>query len=345
MTQIAAMPRALPARQDRNYWFMYFLGCVLLVVRLLFPPEVFADFDNYVGIADQLRYHDGIGSFILEPASKLPIYLMGMVLPSFDAITVLSYINTFVFMVCFFVLVGRKKRDTLGMVLLAGMYVPVMAFVVLRAMPAYLIAAYAVERFWDRGEVRPSLWLCMVAAAFHFSAVLVVPPLLVAYYYTRRGARPEGLRAAHPLRDASLLGVASLGLAFVFPSLFGTLLSNIIPVDSIIGKYAEYLTTSNSVGLAHRVYYLGILALSLLFYYRARSARQRLFVAASLMLFSLLSLSPVVAYRYSLYFTIAFMLNMPPVRFTLGRAYTLMLALLMGWGFFALGVWQITHLT
>lgn len=345
MTHATMMTGAAPARAERNYWFMYFLGSVLLIVRLLFPPELFADFDNYVGIATQLRYHDGIQSFILEPASKLPIYLMGMLMPSFEAITVLSYINTFVFTVCFFVLVGRKKRDTLGLVLLAGLYVPVMAFVVLRAMPAYLIAAYAVERFWDKGELRPSLWLCMIAAAFHFSAVLVVPPLVVAQYYARRKPRPDGLRAAHPLRDAFLLGIASLGLAFVFPSLFGTLLSNIIPADSIFGKYAEYLAAGNAVGLAHRIYYCGVLGLSLMFYYRAGSARQRLFVAASLLLFSLLSLSPVVAYRYSLYFTIAILLNLPQARFTLGRAYALVLALLLGWSAFAQGVWQITHMT
>lgn len=330
----------LTFERDRNYWFLYLLISVLISIRLIVAPESVADFTSYVDLASGLKQSSGIQPFIIEPLSKYPIYAMSLLMREHEAVTILSYCNTLLFIVGFFALVARKKRSVLGLVVLAAMYVPLMAFVALRAMPAYLLVALVIDRLWDDESPRSSFGLCLLAALFHFSAILVMLPLAVATYYGRSG---RGSGTVRVYRDCILLAAIGIGVAFVFPTLFGTLLATIIPPGSIFGKYAAYLAMTNPASLAHLGYFCGVLALTLFFYSSATSSRRRVFVVTSFLLFSLLSLSPVAAYRYSLYFTIPILLNLPVRPLTFSRAYSVILSVLGGAGLFVLGIWQITH--
>jgi hypothetical protein len=320
---------------NRN--FLFFLIVVILAIRIIVAPSYFADYASYVDLLEELKFNSDAASFILEPLSKLPLFIFGEFLSIEHAVSLFSYINTLVFLIFFTVIVLRKNRSIIGLFLLFAIYVPLIAFISLRATPAYLCVALSFEFLWER-RFRSSLMMCVVASLFHLSAVLVLVPLCICIVVGRFHTEKSNQLTCLNLR-AVLVFFVSLGLYFSGPILFGAVLQNIIPADSILSRYSAYMLAVEREKLTHLVYFFCVLMVVYFFLRDTASQHGHLFVEIAVILFAVLAISPVVAYRYSLYFMIPVLLNFPILK-SGAREFWIFVIALPACGLFLFGVWQ-----
>ncbi len=328
------------AFNSRIFWFLFAVVAVLTSIRVSIAPESFADFASYVELVGQLKAQNSLEGFILEPASKIFLYAAATFVDDHAAVTILSYFNTAFFIAIFCKLVLRKERNLAGLVVLVGLYVPLMAFVALRAMPAYLIVALAVEKIWER-ETKTAFALCLLASLFHFSALLIIFPLFMAGRYNQRKTIEISAAQTRIVGGLKIFFISAI-ISFVAPRFFGTLLAGIIPADSLLSRYSAYLSTENESSLSHAVYFYFVSMIVAAFLFQARKAEERVFASLSILIFALLSVSPVAAYRYSLYFIIPILLNFRanPNGSTYTYVYASFFMFLISLGFFFTGMWQ-----
>lgn len=325
---------------SKVFWFLFLVVTVLTGIRTTLAPQSFADFASYVELVGQLKSSDTLEVFALEPLSKLWLYSTASLVAEHGAVTIVSYLNTLIFAVLFCRLVIRKERNVTALILLVGLYVPLMAFVALRAMPAYLIVALAVEKIWEK-NTKAGVGLCLLASMFHFSALLILVPLLLSGLRKHKNASDD----ISPQRRAFLallVFLASAIITFGVPKFFGNFSDGLISSESMLSRYSAYLMAENAGSSSHLVYFYFVSAIVGIFMFQAKNSQERIFAASSMLLFSVLSISPVAAYRYSLYFVIPILLNFrsSPASYTYTRAYASFVLFTISLAFFFVGMWQ-----
>jgi hypothetical protein len=292
-----------------------FIAFATLSVRVILSPADFADFETYVEIASNLA-GSSLGSlWPMEPFSR------GLLLWSTDltgraetAAIVMHWLNTLIFLSGIALLSTQRKQEWPGMLMVWSLYGALLGFVTLRATPSYLLVAYAALRLWDR-PLKGGL-VIMLAAGFHGSALLMLPPLMLNALLRQRTNQAIARRAAP---DRVIWILVCIGC---YSSISGAisnsgLITDLLLSNEITSKYAVYAdfvaTADNHQSLSHRLYFIALTSLVYIASISRVDAVNRIwpYVAVAYLLTAIASASPVVAFRLSLFWTIPLLMSFP----------------------------------
>lgn len=306
-----------PARGRRFPIDIAFILALIIAVRIYIPSWLFADFSSYLYLVDQLTFNPSTSWLSSEPLSWAPIlafrYFTGS---TFQAVVVGHWYLSLVFLGSALALQRRYDLPWQFSVLLFGVFGPLLAFVTLRATPAYFAVAFAVMEA-GRGR-RRSFIILLVACLFHLSSLMMVLPVSIAFLQNRS----EKLNAL--LRSPLFVGVlaAMIILPFVvFTDLMNLYLGEIISIfGSTLGKFTTYIKndaatdmTGASGGSFHQVYFIlvSVILIGWIFVSQEIGVRIRGFVFTGYGIFLFLQFSPVSAYRESIFWMIPLLMTFP----------------------------------
>lgn len=289
-------------------WLSVFF--IVLIVRFSFSPDQFADFESYVNLADQL-YTTEISQWILfEPISNGILFLFRLLAgDSLNAVYLAYWYLSAVFLIGTAILCYQQGVTWQGVVLALGVYGALLAFVTVRATPAYILVALAVIQARN-GQWR-SILMCIIATTFHISAILSIPAIFVCVAQKR-------IKMCYRFFELNLVCYSIFFGIFLSSTLFhNQIIAFIIWVISSSGGAIEkYLTYVNDVESAksnnHLIYFIISSVLVLVALNKNKGVISlRGYILTSYFLFSLLSFSPVTAFRQSLFWTIPTLLLIP----------------------------------
>lgn len=299
------------------------LVATVVILRFLIRPPDFADFDSYVILTDYLAFRPQIEWMTFEPfSSGLMLLLRRLFGNSYVAVIVAHWILSASFLAFVYRMLKERSVSWQGIVLSFALLGPLLAFVLVRATPAYILILLAALDS-TKGRWRTFV-LALLAVGFHISAVLAFPPLVVSFLQSRVALADRVLRSR-------VVITALVGALLVFIVASNTILliyiNDLVSVfSSVIGKYAVYLEGANTVargGIAdatsssHIYYAMFAAATCILFISQSDEicVRLRAFMVASFLTFFALSISPVVAFRQSIYWILPLLIYFPWAKF------------------------------
>ena len=288
----------------------FFFGAIvflLLGLRISIDPSAFKDYAQYLDYLSSIKT-DGLWAGGLDLASNFIFYLAGQLFSGReDALTALYLYLLVVFFLfsSYFVLI--RKVDWLNFWAFFVLFGPLLAFVTIRATPAYF--AFIVAFFlWRDGRVFLAMFFALLSAMFHFSALLLIPVLLASIIFYRP------LNTSLPFRRAVwglyfLLMFVGFYMTIVGP---GPLVSG-VEVGELLLRYSAYIEEVEPVsGVFHRIYYWGAAAAATSYLMSSRDdwKCKGLIMFASLQ-FYLVAWSPVLAFRQSIFWVAPILLTLP----------------------------------
>jgi hypothetical protein len=270
----------VPATSEGHLSYRMVYGAMALVILgidIFTQPTRYADLDTYVYYLDALVHYPPDSWMYFEVLSNIYLLVSHWLMQSvFLAVILSSSWPTLLFM---FAILG-----------------PLLAFVTMRATPAYFLVAIAVRYAIDR---RISAWLFLVLAAmFHISALLAAVPLGLLYFERNL---PGMLRSNRSRKLYLFITLTVIAFGAILPELSSGVTSVIksIPVISKYDVYTESIATETRIG--HYIFLLFVSVLTIIFL-MARdelSAKLSVYVMASFALYVVMffSASPVAAFR------------------------------------------------
>jgi len=328
MTALRTKPVAPPPSMTADAWgfvrkyptAMFIAACVV-VVNLLYAPMRFADYDQYLVLTDGLYYFANRKWLDLEIGSNL-LFLGLRILTgnTIRAVNLAHYLLGAAYIYFTFRLAHRGDVKWRGLMITFVLYGSLLAFVTIRATPAYMLVTLGVLDV-IRGRKR-GIVLTLAASLFHVSAVLALPPILLGYLQTRWKALYWIERSTRAVAAAAvLLIVLFAGLR----TLFASALASVVSLVPFLNKYDVYtagLDPNNAAqgggsSIVHLIYAVVMSAFMLTFVLMPdeRCRKMRLYVIASYVIFLLLEFAPVTAFRQSQFWAIPAMLVFPWHRF------------------------------
>ena len=285
------------------------IALTILVVRLTISPQNFADFDSYTILTDYLAFRPRSEWLTFEPfSSALMLTLRAITGSGFDAVIYAHWILSISFVSVISYLLLRKIISWQAAVISFGVFGALLAFVLVRAMPAYFLVFFAVLDA-SRGKTR-SLILLLLAIGFHISAILAAPALVAVLLQNRFKNLSNIVESRFVFLFTILLVLLLLiGSLPIFLNYINTLIGIFSPV---IGKYGTYFEGANALAnnqsaaitsSNHLYYVISVSAFLMVFLYSNNKAclRSRSYMIVSYVIFIILSISPVVAFRQSIF--------------------------------------------
>lgn len=299
----------------------YIASCIL-VIDILVPPHRFADYYQYLLITDGLWYFDTANWLGFEAGSNLLFVSLRLLMGNTErAIDVAHYLLGGMFAVFAFRFAARKEVSWQGLLTMFSLYGSLLAFVTIRATPAYLLVAVgALEASKGRWS---AILLGLAATMFHVSAVLALAPLLVALAQNRLSSLAWVGRSTRSLAVA--LGLTVILFVAFRATLIAALASAVAAVP-FLGKYVVYtaaLDPLNNNGpsagpsILHLIYFivLSVFTAVMLLMPEDRCRRFRGYLIGSYGVYLFLQFSPVTAYRESQFWMVPAVLIFPWARF------------------------------
>jgi hypothetical protein len=207
-------------------------------------------------------------------------------------------------------LLARKWAPSpANLAIVVALFGPLLAFVLIRGSFAYLLVAFVILR-GPRFDV-VTAGAILLALAFHMSVLLVIPALTL-YAILR-------LTLADSVRRLLWAGGALTALSLLAPFVLAPFLgfgTELLAANADLSRAAEvanYLNpefTGRSRG--HDLYLLGVVALGALLAWTDRHSsdlRRRTLFLSFFLVFALLQVSPVAAFRFSPYFLFPLLLE------------------------------------
>jgi hypothetical protein len=212
-----------------------------------------------------------------------------------------------------------------GILVVACLFGSLLAFVTIRATPAYLLVALAALDTNSGKQVRP-LALLLIASLFHSSALLAAPGILAAVLCHR--SQTLSAWAESPQKIFVVFVIISVPVFFL-QAMFIDFLSIIIELfSSNLGRFVAYVPdgqsnysyNENIISINDFVYAAFCFTSVVIFMiFSDRKFKQmRVFVLISFIVFCILFFQPTVAYRQSLYWFIPMVLFFPWKTFAFG---------------------------
>ena len=255
---------------------------------------------------DNLYFYRTPDWFIFEPLSKmLLLFLHDLTDDTVKTVIGAHYMISAVYLLGTLAVFPPSRGNWRGLIMAFALYGSQLAFVTIRATPAYFIASIAAMRAL-RGQNRAFLF-AVLASLFHISAVLTIPPIIAQF------AKARFRWLAILQRPRSLL--VSLGLLAVLFVLFGSgifaAVQTVFKAIPFLGKYLVFavgLSDSGTADTGLTGYAIGhfILLFSITIFTGAflflneretRSAGIFIVVSYALYLFTFLAFSPIAAFR------------------------------------------------
>lgn len=321
---------AIPDR-DSTKWISE-LGSVLVIALFivigascLHVLNEFPDSGNYIDMAETLKTETVWDSGPFEFFSRLIIWLAVAILGDADsAITATHYLNIGIGYLGFCYLSLRFARDWRGVAVALALYAPLLCFVTLRATPSYLLVTYAVL---VRNESNKKAWAAiLIAISFHAATLLVLMPMVLS---RRKSSQREGKKRAS--RKSNITIVLASAVIYIATFELSQRLSNLETFllgqeNGGISKLAWYATSAADFQTtSHVAYYVVCWVLALVMLRRLPETESRdlgKYIAWSFGIFTILSISPVVAYRQSIYWMMPGLIALPRKSLPEGLAMT-----------------------
>lgn len=311
-----------------GYFVVSLIAIAILVTNLTIAPSRFADYFSYVDLFDEYYFFRVETWFFFEPVSTfLFIALKHISKNTMDAVNIAHYLLG-IFYVVFTVCIFKKYQVGWRSILLYfAVFGPLLAFVTIRATPAYLFALIA---FFESLRARPvALVYVFLGTLFHMSAILALVPIILSLAQ----ARYSILRWVYTAGLSTFLVILALaGLAALLQTYFNEVLYNAISTIPILSRYIVYVTSFNinqmdatvdasTPSEFHFVYLIltTIFVLTILTNKSNLCRRSRLFVLASYGIFLFLQFSPVSAFRQSVFWVLPMIFVFPWAKYTAGR--------------------------
>jgi hypothetical protein len=292
---------------------------IVMAIRFSIPPQDFADFDSYVLLTDYLAFRPQSEWIRFEPfSSGLMLGFRSVLGSSYAAVSAAHWLLSCTFLLVVYQLLQRQYVAWQGVLLSFGFFGALLAFVLVRATPAYLFILFGVIET-SQGRTR-GLVLTALAVGFHISALLAVPAVVVLFAQNRIPAVSKFFRSRMFL-SASLAIIAIMAIGSL-PIFLGYINIIISTFSSVIGKYSVYFESANIVaagGIAkdtsqnHRYYMIAVTAVVLAFVFikNENCVRLRGYVITSFIIFIFISITPVVAFRQSIFWLIPLIIIIP----------------------------------
>ncbi len=294
------------------YWMAYgTIVLAVLLISLLTEPSRFGDFEAYVLYLDALVHFPSPSWMYFEVFSNL--YLLGsywLTQSVFSAVTFAHYILSIFSVLALGAAFPPRRTPWPSLLFIFAMLGPLLAFVTMRATPAYFLVAlgvrYAVER-------RPAAWIFLTAAAmFHISSLLAAPPMALLYFERNL---PAMLRSNRSRRYYLLVALTIVAFGAALPQLSSsvTALIQSIPVISKYDAYTESVSTDTQIGHYIFLLFLSVLTVGFLAVQQGAAARLNIFVLASFALYVVMffSASPIAAFRQAPFWVMPMLAVLP----------------------------------
>lgn len=280
------------------YWTAYgTIALVVLVISLFTEPSRFGDFEAYVLYLDGLVHFPSPSWMYFEVFSNL--YLLGsywLTQSVFSAVTFAHYLLSIFFVLAMGAAFRPRHTPWPALLFIFAMLGPLLAFVTMRATPAYFLVAVGVRYAVDR---RPAAWFFLAAAAmFHISSLLAAPPMALLYFERNL---PAMLRSDRSRRYYLLVALTIVAFGAALPQVSSsvTALIQSIPVISKYDAYTESTSAETQIGHYIFLAFLSMLTVAFMAAQRGVTARLNIFVLASFALYVVMffSASPIAAFR------------------------------------------------
>jgi EpsG family len=292
---------------ESRLFFAIIIFFILFCLRIVVSPSYFADYFSYELIINGAP--NIFDNSLYEWLSYATFSIMGNLRDfGLDAVY-WSYIYNFIFTtVLFFVIFEVSNNSLAGVMLVISLYAPLLSFVVLRAAPAYLIIALAIFYGVLRKRKTSSL-LAIISTFYHISAVA---PAFVIILLNIFGARM--------LKFSNLIFGISVFIGIFQIINFGMGV-NIIPsgmTEIFLGyesieKYSTYVDNPMDSGIYHEVYFCVCFLMVLLAKskYELIDRNLSLYLYVLFGLHAVLMVSPVTAFRMSVFYMLPLLLVFP----------------------------------
>ena len=305
-----------------SYWMTYVaIAFVILIVDIFTDPARYADFDTYVYYLDALVYYPPKSWLYFEVLSNLNLLSAHWLTRSvLSGIVFAHYMLGIIFLLAMPIAYPPRRTSWPALLFTFAVLGPLLAFVTLRATPAYFLIAIGVHFAIDR---RPMAWLCLAAAtSFHISSLLAAIPLALLYFERSLPAMFRSDRS----RINYLRIVIAIGLiGAVLPNLSGSL-DAIIKSIPVISKYEVYTEVNETAvtQIGHYIFLVFVVLLTVSFMAVQSDASRKLniYVLASFIIYIMLFMaaSPVVAFRQTPFWIMPLIAALPWSKLGVRRA-------------------------
>lgn len=303
--------------------FLFVTAVLIFILRLVYPVWLFGDYGAYLLLLDSYARNPLFDWWRDEPASWGPMlffrYLAGT---THGGLVIANWYLSAWYVAALYMLNRRYRIDWEGTGILLLAFGALLAFVTIRATPAYFLICFAAFEA-ARGRTLPALALAVVACLFHLSAALAVPGIVIALL------QPRLKFIDRALRSRVLLFVVGFGIVIPFillQSILGNALQSVVSSVPLLDRFTVYLQgdTSQGAGPTRSIFHLiysGIVTVSLVGYLvvaKDASNQLKTFLIVCFGVYLFLSFSPVSAYRFSIFFVMPLLLSFPWRRIALG---------------------------
>lgn len=318
-------------------------GSMALLVGFLFiDTSRLPDYGNYYSWADELQSLSWHDFELREVISFALLKLFGSFGNSVhQGLTAFYLLNLFIATFGLLAISVKYARSGLGVIIVYALYGPLLAYITLRATMAYILVSWA---FLMNGTWFRRILISCFASAFHVTAL--IPSAAIA------GAALSGTTCTqaqmHASRHRVLLLFFMLVAAFFAQVawLQGWGDSAALSIVSLIpsaSRFSEYFAAAAQFrSPAHVAYFAFVLTFVSSYLYITRNARDHSWclIYTSLFLFLCLSISPVAAFRFSIFIMIPIILRYPVPRTSTQLAACLIGAIAA----FSIGAYQALNL-
>lgn len=321
MTQtVSSSPSSIERSMPLAYWATYSGIVITLICFSLFTdPTLYADFDTYVYYLDTLVHFPPDSWVYFEVLSNIYLLSAYWVTRSVLSAVVFAHYGLALIFIGAMVIAFPARRSSWPVLLLIfAILGPLLAFVTLRATPAYFLVAIAVQYAIKR---RPVAWILLLAASlFHISSLLALLPMTLLYFERNL---PRLMRSDRSRRYYLILIVGIVFVAVVLPALSSSLTS-LIQAIPVISKYDAYTTeVTGQTQIGHYIFlvFVSVLTIAFLAVRDSASSRLNFYVITSFALYVVMffSASPVAAFRQSPFWIMPMIAVLPLKRLGVNR--------------------------
>jgi hypothetical protein len=229
------MSKSFAAGQTGYWATLAGIAIIIVAAWSMTRAAYYADFDTYVLYLDQLVHFPPANWWFFEVFSNLQLMAIhGFIQSVFPSVIVAHYLLGIQFLILLALTYRPSNAPWQSSVFLFALLGSLLAFVTLRATPAYFLVAIAVQQ---AREHKPRAWLFFLAALmFHASSALALGPMILLYFVDRLPTRLQMRRPLVPFVGAvAVLGVVGLMAPQISDNLTSTLES-----VSYLSKYVAY---------------------------------------------------------------------------------------------------------
>jgi hypothetical protein len=284
-----------------------FLLIVTYSIYWVVQPDMFSDYEAYLSMIDSVYFTFTIEQiFSEEGLSKLVLYLGRYLTNSNEAAhgVIVGFIQFIFFAVVSCIYVKNRKLSQ-SLIYPIALFAPLITAIVIRNSFSYLLITIACFYYFSKHWF-PFYILFLIAFFFHTSTILLLPIFLVSGL----GFSGEFLRTKARLW-VPFLFFCGIFLIFSPPSL--SFLTAIDSLETNLGARSAYIQDDRlTVSMFHYAWLVFVSMCYWFFIPKIKCVVQLNFFSFSFLTYIVLLVSPVAAFRFSIFFLIPFLIIINP---------------------------------